>query len=179
VCLGVDRDGSWHKIDGHGFLFGDAGSAFAIGRAGLVAVQRARDGRGPPTMLADAELDPMALYPSPTLVDEVARFAPEVFRCAAEEDPVAHDIVVQAAGDIAETIGAAVRSTAGEEPVPVACAGGLFDGAGEQLVGPLRAGLPSRARLVPAAGNSLDGAEQLAGGPLGLYADLVVVHRSP
>ncbi|GAA1563445.1 BadF/BadG/BcrA/BcrD ATPase family protein [Kribbella sancticallisti] len=178
VCLGIDRDGSWHKIDGHGFLFGDAGSAFAIGRAGLVAVQRDRDGRGPATMLAEVELDPVTLYPSPTLVDDVARFAPEVFRCAAEKDPVAQDIVVRAAGDIAETIGAAVRLTAGDGQVPVACVGGLFDGAGEQLLEPLRAVLPRRAQLTEAAGNSLDGAARLAGSPPGPYADLLVIHRS-
>jgi N-acetylglucosamine kinase-like BadF-type ATPase len=177
VCLAVDRDGTWRKLDGHGYLFGDAGSAFAIGRAGLVAVQRARDGRGPVTKLADTALDPVTLYRSSTLVDDVARFAPEVLRCAAEGDPVAHDLVVRAAGDIAETIGAAVAQLAGEGPVPVACVGGLFKGAGDQLLAPVRGALPKRARLTPAAGNSLDGAERLATGPAGTYADLIVTHR--
>ncbi|TCC18792.1 N-acetylglucosamine kinase [Kribbella speibonae] len=177
VCLAVDRDGTWRKLDGHGYLFGDAGSAFAIGRAGLVAVQRARDGRGPVTKLADTALDPVALYRSSTLVDDVARFAPEVLRCAAEGDPVALDLLVAAAGDIAETIGAAVDQLAGEGPVPVACVGGLFDGAGEQLLTPVREALPSRAKLTPAAGNSLDGAERLAEGPAGTYADLIITHR--
>ncbi|MFF0339039.1 N-acetylglucosamine kinase [Kribbella sp. NPDC004875] len=177
VCLAVDRDGTWRKLDGHGYLFGDAGSAFAIGRAGLVAVQRARDGRGPVTKLADTGLDPVTLYRSSTLVDDVARFAPEVLRCAAEGDPVAHDLVVHAAGDIAETIGAAVAQLAGQGPVPVACVGGLFAGAGEQLLTPVRDALPPRAVLTPAAGNSLDGAERLATGPAGTYADLIVTHR--
>jgi N-acetylglucosamine kinase-like BadF-type ATPase len=177
VCLTIDRDGSWHKVDGHGYLFGDAGSAFAIGRAGLVAVQRARDGRGPETALAETSLDPVSLYESPTIVDDVAHFAPAVLRCAADGDPVARDIVVRAAGEVAETIGAAVRLTAGDGPVPVACVGGLFQG-GEQLLAPLRAALPPRAALVPAAGNSLDGAERLAISPLGPYADLILIHRS-
>ncbi|MFI7060063.1 N-acetylglucosamine kinase [Kribbella sp. NPDC050124] len=178
VCLAVDRDGSWHKVDGHGYLFGDAGSAFAIGRAGLVAVQRARDGRGPTTKLADTTLEPATLYRSATLVDDVARFAPEVLRCAAEGDPVATDLVVRAARDIAETIDAAVATLAGLGEVPVACVGGLFAGAGEQLLGPVRAAVPSRAQLVPAAGTSLDGAERLATSPPGPYADLIVAHRS-
>ena len=179
VCLAVDRDGTWRKLDGHGYLFGDAGSAFAIGRAGLVAVQRARDGRGPMTKLADTALDPVALYRSTTLVDDVARFAPEVLRCAGEGDPVAVELLVQAAGDIAETIGAAVAQLAGEGPVPVACVGGLFDGAGEQLLTPVREALPGRARLTVAAGNSLDGAERLATGSVGPYADLIVAHPHP
>ena len=177
VCLAVDRDGTWRKLDGHGYLFGDAGSAFAIGRAGLVAVQRARDGRGPATKLADTHLDPVTLYRSPTLVDDVARFAPEVLRCAAEGDPVAHDLVVHAASDIAETIDAAVAQLAGEGAVPVACVGGLFEGAGDQLLSPVRAALSPRAQLTPAAGNALDGAERLATGPTGPYTDLIVVHR--
>lgn len=175
VCLAVDRDGSWRKIDGHGYLFGDAGSAFAIGQAGLVAVQRARDGRGPATALAETPLDPVNLYASPTLVDDVARFAPVVLAAAADGDAVARDIVVRAAGEVAETIGAAVRPMTGR--VPVACVGGLFQG-GEQLLEPLRAALPSRAELVSAAGNSLDGAERLAVGPPGPYADLILIHRS-
>jgi len=179
VCLAVDRDGTWRKLDGHGYLFGDAGSAFAIGRAGLVAVQRARDGRGPMTKLADTALDPVALYRSTTLVDDVARFAPEVLRCAGEGDPVAVELLVQAAGDIAETIGAAVAQLAGEGPVPVACVGGLFDGAGEQLLTPVREALPGRARLTVAAGNSLDGAERLATGSVGPYAGLIVAHPHP
>jgi len=178
VCLAVDRDGSWHKIDGHGYLFGDAGSAFAIGRAGLVAVQRARDGRGPATTLADTDLDPITLYPSPTLVDDVARFAPEVLRHAAKNDPVAQGILQQAATDIAETITTAVNRLTGHNPVPVACVGGLFTGAGEQLTNPMRAALPPRADLTAAAGNSLDGAERLATAPPGPYAELLVIHRT-
>jgi N-acetylglucosamine kinase-like BadF-type ATPase len=177
VCLAVDRDGSWHKVDGHGYLFGDAGSAFAIGRAGLVAVQRARDGRGPATKLADTTLEPVTLYRSATLVDDVARFAPEVLRCAAEGDPVAADLVVRAAQDIAETIDAAVATLAGRSAVPVACVGGLFAGAGEQLLGPVRAALPPRPQLVAPAGTSLDGAERLATSPPGPYADLILTHR--
>ncbi|MDX6248786.1 MAG: BadF/BadG/BcrA/BcrD ATPase family [Kribbellaceae bacterium] len=34
VCLGIDRDGSWHKVEGHGYLFGDAGSALAMAGPG-------------------------------------------------------------------------------------------------------------------------------------------------
>ncbi|GAA1709692.1 BadF/BadG/BcrA/BcrD ATPase family protein [Kribbella yunnanensis] len=177
VCLAVDRDGSWHKLDGHGYLFGDAGSAFAIGRAGLRAVQRARDGRGPVTKLAETTLDPIAYYRSQTLVDDVARFAPDVLRCAAEGDVVALDILAGAAADIAETIEAAVKKLVGTDPVPVACVGGLFAGAGEQLLDPVRAVLSARAHLVPAAGSSLDGAERLATAEPGPYTALTVIQR--
>jgi len=70
-----------------------------------------------------------------------------------------------------------VAHLAGEGPVPVACVGGLFAGAGEQLLTPIRAAVSPRAQLTPAAGNSLDGAERLATGPVGTYAELIVTHR--
>ncbi|GAA0574060.1 hypothetical protein HPO96_16980 [Kribbella sandramycini] len=178
VCLAVDRGGEWHKLDGHGYLFGDAGSAFAIGRAGLRAVLRARDGRGPVTKLAETTLDPIAYYASPTLVDDVARFAPEVLRCAAEGDLVAGGILTTAATRIAETINAAVARFQGTEEIPIACVGGLFAGAGEQLRAPVRARLTPRARLVEAAGGSLDGAARLATGDPGPYAGLIVTHHN-
>jgi N-acetylglucosamine kinase-like BadF-type ATPase len=176
VCLAVDVDGSWHKVDGHGYLFGDTGSAFAIGRAGLVAMQRARDGRGPATALAAVDLEPVTLYSSATLVDDVARFAPTVLRCDAAGDPVARCIVDQAASDLAETITTGVASLAGNGTVPVACVGGLF-AAGEQLLGPLRERLGKRADLVAATGTALDGAARLATGSLEPYSDLITVFR--
>ncbi|GAA3796266.1 BadF/BadG/BcrA/BcrD ATPase family protein [Sphaerisporangium flaviroseum] len=180
VCLAVDADGSWHRVDGWGYLFGDAGGAFAIGRAGLVAALRARDGRGPATALAGAlDEDLTRLYTSPTLTKDVARLAIRVLACAAEGDPVASAIVEDAAADLADTIGAAVAFLRGTGEVPVACTGGVF-AAGEQVFGPLRtrlaAGVP-RARLGPAAGSALDGAARLATGPPGPYAGLISVHR--
>lgn len=176
VCLAVDRDGSWHRVDGHGYLFGDAGSAFAIGRAGLTAVLRARDGRGPDTKLAGLDVEPLTFYPSPTVVDDVARFAPVVLRFAADGDAVAQGIVLQAASDLAEMLAAGIDSLSGSGIVPVACVGGVFQ-AGEQLLEPLRQRLPARAELRAAAGTPLDGASRLATEPLGPYAGLVTVYR--
>ncbi|WP_170284746.1 N-acetylglucosamine kinase [Kribbella amoyensis] len=178
VCLAIDRDRSWHKVDGHGYLFGDAGSAFAIGRAGLVAVLRARDGRGPATALATAHLDPWTYYSSPTVVDDVARFAPTVLGHAADGDAVAGGIVDQAVADLGETIRTAVATMRPGEEIPVACVGGLFD-AGDQLLEPLARQLDDRAALTKPLGTPLDGAARLARGTLQPYDDLVTVHRRP
>ena len=153
--------------------------SFAIGRAGLAAVQRVRDGRGPATSLAVPGLDPATLYGSPTLVDDVARFAPQVFAAASQGDQVAADIVRSAALDLAETITTALAhlpESAAPERVLVALTGGLFR-AGEALLSPLRSALPGRAELVQSAGSPLDGAARLATGPPGPYADLVSIHR--
>ncbi|MFC0628158.1 N-acetylglucosamine kinase [Kribbella deserti] len=177
VCLAVDHGGTSHRVDGHGYLFGDVGSAFWIGRAGISALLRARDGRGPDTALAGLDFDPISLYPSPTVVDDVARFTPVVLRFAAEGDFVAQGIVLDAATGLADTIAAGINSLPGVDLVPVACVGGVFQ-AGEQLLAPLRDRLPARADLRPAAGTPLDGAARLATGPLGPYERLVTVYRS-
>ena len=46
ACLAVPDDGPARIIGGHGYLLGDEGGAFWIGREGLRAVLRALDGRG-------------------------------------------------------------------------------------------------------------------------------------
>ena len=51
ACLAVRRDRRAARLGGHGFLLGDEGGAFWIGREGLRAVLRAADGRGPRTAL--------------------------------------------------------------------------------------------------------------------------------
>ena len=48
VCLAVPGDGEPRMIGGHGYLLGDEGGGFWIGRAGLRAVLRSLDGRGGP-----------------------------------------------------------------------------------------------------------------------------------
>jgi N-acetylglucosamine kinase-like BadF-type ATPase len=175
IALAVG-DGVARRFDGHGYLFGDCGGSFAIGRAAMAAILRARDGRGPATALAGAE--PGALYASPTVVDDVAHLAPQVFAAAAQGDRVARQIVEAAAADLAETVTAAVRAFPDTSEVPVAYTGGLF-AAGPQLLTPLRAGLPPRARLHPSPGPPLTGAIRLASGPLGSYASLVSCYGRP
>lgn len=169
IALAVG-EGVARRVDGLGYLFGDDGSSFAIGRAAMTAVLRARDGRGPATALVGA--DPAVLYASPTIVDDVAQLAPQVFAAAAQGDAVAQRIVEEAAASLADTITVAVDSFPGTSPVPVALTGGLFS-AGEQLTAPLRKSLPPRAHIHPPAGPPLAGAIRLASGELGPYGGLV------
>ncbi|WP_344307057.1 putative N-acetylmannosamine-6-phosphate 2-epimerase [Fodinicola feengrottensis] len=186
VCLGVGADAAIHKVDGGGYLFGDVGSGFAIGRAGVRAVLAARDGRGRPTTLtARAENFyggvrnlAVRLASSDALVAEVAGFAIDVFAAAAH-DPVAAAIVADAAAGLAHSIVVTVRRLSRTEPVTVAYTGSLFQ-AGEIFLGPIRSRLAEvvpTATFVPAAGTPLDGAKLLAQGSLGPYARLVRVYR--
>jgi N-acetylglucosamine kinase-like BadF-type ATPase len=106
----------WAKVDGWGSLLGDAGSGFAIGRAGLDAALRHVDGRGGSAVLLKAA--ERRFGPAPALVERihaapvptraVASFAADVAREAAAGDGVAAAILREAdrvaAGAGAETI---------------------------------------------------------------------------
>ncbi|MFJ5801073.1 N-acetylglucosamine kinase [Streptomyces decoyicus] len=185
IALGTDltTKGGWRRADGWGHLLGDCGGGAWIGRAGLEAAMRAYDGRpgGSAALLARAEATfgpvaglPGALYPRPDRPAVLASFAPEVARCAAEDDPAALNIVQAAAGHIADAAAAVCPPGTG---TAVACTGGLF-GLGEPLLAPLRTALAERlpdARPAAAAGSPLDGsltiAAALAGDRLTLPAD--------
>jgi N-acetylglucosamine kinase-like BadF-type ATPase len=131
---------------------------------------RAHDGRrgGSKPLLAalEAVFGPAAsmpgrLYPRADRPAVLASFVPEVARCAAEGDPVAADVLEQAAGHIADA--AAAACPPGQDRA-VACTGGVF-GIGEPLLRPFReelARLCPRARVVAAEGDPLLGAVRIA-----------------
>ncbi|GII66148.1 hypothetical protein Skr01_62330 [Sphaerisporangium krabiense] len=175
-CLAVDAaTRTARRVDGWGHLFGDDGSAFAVGRAGIAAVLRAVDGRGPRTALAgpagrrygSVHEMTFALYTSRNTVDDTARFAPEVVAAAEAGDEVADGIVRAAGHALAHTATAAVATISGDDPVPLARTGRLVEG-DSLLVRTFLTGLAAacpRARPVPAEGTSLDGARRLATAP--------------
>lgn len=181
VTLAVDGSGRGHRVDGWGHLFGDAGSAFAIGRAALEAALRSEDGRTAPTALV-AEVHATfgagprdatwALYQLPDRIDRVARFAPLVVGVA-DRDPIAASIVRGAAEEIALACVTAARALTGVTRVAVT---GRLIAPGSRLehdfLEAIRAGAPEL-QVVEAAGSPLDGSAVLAAGELGIYADLV------
>ncbi|MFC9185158.1 N-acetylglucosamine kinase [Streptomyces globisporus] len=180
IALGTDLK-EWRRADGWGHLLGDSGGGAWIGRAGLDAAMRAHDGRrGGSAALLDrlravfgpAEALPGLLYPRSDRPAVLASFAPEVAACAGA-DPVAADILRQAAGHIAEAaaavcpVPAAPHGEAGEDDGAgeVALTGGLFR-MGEPLIAPLReelARLLPGARVSTATGDPLTGALRIAG----------------
>lgn len=186
AALGVDAPtGRLHRVDGRGYLFGDDGSSFGVGRAAIAACLRADDGRGPGTVLTEAARRrygplgemPGRLYASPTVVADTAAFAVDVDAAAAEGDQVASDIIAAAASELARTAGAAARDVTGDT-VPVAGTGRWFGAPTlhRMLVDEI-ATVP-RLRLVPAAGDALTGACRLAtAADPGPYGPMVLVHR--
>ena len=159
-------------MDGTGSVLGDAGSGFAIGRAGLDAALRHHDGRGGSEALAETaarRFGPMDQLPlrisradPPTRA--VAAFAADVGELAAGGDPDAGAILAGAGRELAVSGCAALgRVFARGEAASLSCTGNVFQ-AGAALtaafattVEELRPGT----RIETPAGGSLDGAALL------------------
>ena len=169
VTLGVGEAGI-ARVDGWGYLLGDAGSGYWLGRAGLDHALRAYDGRGPATALTEvlyasfpkpdeAYID---LQTDPDTVRRVAAFARAVCDLAAT-DAVAAAICTSAGQELALSAeAAAARVRLGGDP-RVCLIGGVFDATAvrEACVAALRQRLPD-VRLVEPMGQGIDGAEALA-----------------
>lgn len=118
------------RVDGWGYLLGDAGSGFEIGRRGLAAALRAHDGPGGSALLAEFAMEvfgPLdgvveAVYGAGNPVGAVAAFAAKVAEGARRGDPHATGIWADAATEVADTALAAAARALG--PAPVAANGG-------------------------------------------------------
>lgn len=187
VCM---REGdAWLGwLDGHGSLLGDRGSGYDIGVTGLRFAARCADlgdDEHPLLLRAVSRFGPVREWSSvlygPPATARVASFAVDVLACAAGGDPAAAGVRAAAAGELAETVAAAVRRlTACPEGVAVSWAGSVFrdDALREEFLRRL-AERGTAARPRPPAGNALDGAVQLACDPhLGPAPGLVEVHAS-
>ena len=160
-------------LGGHGYLLGDEGGAYWIGRAGIAAALRAADGRGPSTLLVSAAESrfgavrsiPIRIHSSERAVDEIAHFAPEVLAAAHAGDPVATAVVDDAAVDELALVARAARRHAGSHAAtPLVILGRLGAELDRRIVERLGddPGLfDARAPL----GDALDGAMLLAHSP--------------
>lgn len=134
MAYAKDGAGRSVRVGGWGTLFGDEGSAYAVGTEALRAVSRAVDGRGPTTRLTGLLLERpdsgglWALFPNGTDAARanVASLAQGVERAAAEGDTVALNILNAAAAALLEQVEAARRRLALPEGVAVATVGGMF-----------------------------------------------------
>jgi N-acetylglucosamine kinase-like BadF-type ATPase len=144
IAARVDREEVTDRIDGNGWLVGDDGSGFWIGRHAVRAVFAALEGRAEETLLSDAVLSAIArgepvpherrakvdllrdaVYDGPPIA--LAALAPLVPAAAEAGDRVAHRIVEQAVRLLVDAAAAVVREDAGE---PLVLAGSLMSGEG-------------------------------------------------
>src|ERR687890_258381 len=190
IALAGDRDGNFARSDGWGYILGDDGGGYYIGRRGLASALRAHDGRGGSQALLqrakDEFGDPESLrdrvYSSPNPVGEVARFALEVAEAAREGDSVAEEIWAIAAREVTQTATAALgRVFAPDAPVSVSWTGNLFN-ARDLMLQPFQqqvAVIWPKASLLAPRGTALSGAELLArSNPPPMFEDLLHVFES-
>jgi len=172
--VGVARRGArLVKVDGWGSLLGDAGSGFAIGRAGIDSALRHADGRGgSEALLAAAE---RRYGPAPGLSERIyadavptraiAAFAVDVAAAAQAGDGAALAILEDAAAELALTACAGLaRLFEPHEPAAVSFAGNVFR-AGPVILEPFSRAVAERrpgTEVAPPAGDALAGAALLA-----------------
>lgn len=123
------------RVDGWGYLLGDAGSGFWIGRAALDMVMRAHDGRGPQTALSgiiqqdfdNIEEAYLEIQADEMKVSRVASYAKTVAGLAST-DKIARQISDAAAGELAYSAIAGLHRVGEDnrDDPRVACLGNVF-----------------------------------------------------
>ncbi len=137
IAFGRNAAGETARAGGWGFLFGDEGGGFDIARQALRAVLRFEEGWGPQTALQGALLDAAnaananemlhSLYTREWPRPRVAALAKLVDAVAAVGDPVARDILANAAQQLATlAVSVARRLFPSGETVLVCYIGGVF-----------------------------------------------------
>lgn len=123
------------RLGGWGHILGDRGSGYAIGLGALRAVAGEMDRQGQWPALGESILRALQLNEADDLIDwakdaekwEVAALAPAVFAAAAKRDPMAREILADAAVVLAEDGANCARRLAGEgAPVEFVLAGGIL-----------------------------------------------------
>lgn len=146
--FGVGPDARAWRAGGWGHLLGDEGSGYWLGLQSIKAALRDRESSGPETALSDAaprffgvqSVEALAsfVYSKPLTKGEIAAFATETAKLAAQGDEVARELFRRGATELAEQITAVIHRTglADGAPFPVGLIGSAFK-AGALLVEPL------------------------------------------
>jgi N-acetylglucosamine kinase-like BadF-type ATPase len=137
IAYGCDRHGSAARAGGWGYVLGDEGSGYWIGRMAMRAVVRAADGRGIPTTLTSRLLAHFRVQRADELLQTVYRasFRPAAFAALAslveeareEGDAAAIGILANAAQELvraAESVARQLEMTT--EEFTFVLSGGMF-----------------------------------------------------
>ncbi len=138
IAFGTNAEGSSGRAGGWGYILGDEGSAYDIGRRGMIAALWAYDGRGQATALFERLREHYQLQTIRDLLNlvydakmphqEIAAFAQVVSRVALEGDAMAQSILREAGEVLALSALAVLRRLGMEEAeVEVAAAGSVLE----------------------------------------------------
>lgn len=135
VAYGRNAAGEAARAGGHGPRIGDEGSAFEIGRQGVSAVARARDGDAPITMLAETipaalncpDWDELTLRIAKNPDDVFPKLFPVMAAAADSGDSVAKEILFAAAQGLGNLAAAVIRRLGmADQEFPLVKCGGVF-----------------------------------------------------
>lgn len=182
-AAGIAPNGKVARLDALGEISGDWGGATDVGWQGLAAAVRARDGRGPRTILertvpacfglGSPRALTMALYADRIQPRRIAELSPVVFAAAMEGDAAARAIIDRLADELVAMAGAMIRRLHLTRLDPeIVLGGGVFRTSDAAFRSRIEAGVRAiapQARLVrssapPVAGAALLGLDALVGG---------------
>lgn len=138
ICCGFDpATGKYVRAGGWGYLFGDEGSGFDLGKKALQAVMKAFDGRAESTLLTNKILarfglerpDQLitAIYEEENARSTIASLAPVLFEAVREGDEQARRIAEEAARDLASLAASVFAELASDAAgLPLIVSGGVF-----------------------------------------------------
>ena len=139
IAYGRDTSGRAARAGGWGYLLGDEGGGFWIGRAALHAVVRQFDGRGPVTLLTPLILEHLGLSTPSELIHEIyhrdvhrhtiAGIAGLVQGAMVQRDAIAGEILTRAGAELASAAASVIaRLEMRGKAFPTVLAGGIFRG---------------------------------------------------
>lgn len=177
VAFGINDQGQQCRVGGWGYLIGDEGSGYDIGRGALRAVMQSYDRRIPETMMTELVLGHFGLHEPTALIplvygesftrDQVGAVTRLVFQAAEAGDAVSQNLLQSAADDLSELVRVLLHRlqfSAGR--VPVVVTGGLFH-SGSPLISWVQERLGERVQVIrgdrPPVAGAVILAHQLSG----------------
>ncbi|RKQ32524.1 N-acetylglucosamine kinase [Oceanobacillus halophilus] len=124
------------RVGGWGYLFGDEGSGYWIGKRAIQSVLKAYDGRGDVTELSHIIKDYFRIKEVPELISvihgdpnprlKIASAAPLVLNAAERSDPVAKNIIHEAMENLINLVDSTKQRMQSRDKWPIVIHGGLF-----------------------------------------------------
>ena len=138
ICFGKSADDTVERSGGWGYLLGDEGSGFFVGQQAIMAALKALDGRGAKTRLREAIEKKFGLKQIDLIIPKIykgeidrptiASIGPIVFELAADNDPVATEIVNRTGkeqGKMARAV--AEKLNLNNQKIQIGLIGGVFN----------------------------------------------------
>jgi N-acetylglucosamine kinase-like BadF-type ATPase len=130
VGVGWPGKGRVSRVGGHGFLLGDEGSGYWVGREAISAALRSRDGTGPANGLPEVveracgtRLEELVVRVHSDVTDR--KLVSKVARALATSTDPAAKAILDSAADHLIAMATALKKSVGD--LPVAMVGGLFE----------------------------------------------------